>query len=351
LELERMTFVREEKVRLEFQNYIDHLPVSNEDMYRQAASADGVTINHWRETWLKNIAANKAKFGSFGDYSLGSIFNKFENLPVIVAGSGPSLKHNAHKLKDRGRMGLVSCLHNFHLMEDVGAGVDLYVSLDSGPVTVEEVHEGGSKSSEEYWAMTKDKTLACYIGSDPVLLEKWQGKIVFFNAPIPDRAIETAVDEIEPFNTYVSSGGNVLGACLYIAKCFLGANPIVFVGADFSFGYEISEKTGKPKFHSWDSKYDVGIGNAVKATDIFGNKISTWPSYYGFKSWFDCITGRVPGIWVNCTEGGLFGAYPDGNLRHIMQMKLTDLFEMYSISSGFRGQAVEPHELDKRVCF
>jgi len=343
--------VRRQEISLEFQEYIDHLPATPEEMYGTASRADGVTISHWRDTWLANIKSNKAKYGSFCDNSIGQLFNKFKNLPVIVAGSGPSLKFSAHKLGKRGKMGLVSCLHNFHFMEDADANVDLYVSLDAGPVTAEEVYEGGSKTPDEYWAMSKNRTLACYIGTHPDLLEKWQGEVLFFNAPIPDDSFRVASDEIEVFNTFVSAGGNVLGGAMYISKVFLGANPIVFVGADFSFGYEVSDKTGKPKFHSWDSKYDTGIGQAMRVHDIFGNKVSTWPSYYGFKNWFDCICTRVPGFWINCTEGGIFGAWAQGNIRQVTQMTLDNLFEMYSISEGFEGQALRPKENDKRVCF
>lgn len=343
--------VRKAEIQLELQDYIDGPPITPREMHRQACVADDATINAWRDTWIANVTANKAKYGSFGDNSIGKLFGLFRNLPVIVAGSGPSLKYNAAKLKDRGRMGLVSCLHNFHFMEDLGANVDLYVSLDAGPVTVEEVSEGGSKTPEEYWEISKDRTLACFHGTDPKLLEKWQGKVLFFNAPVPDEIFRETTDALEQFSTYVSTGGNVLGASTYISKVFLGANPIIFVGADFSFGYDVSTKTGKPKFHSWDSKYDIGIGNAVRVTDIFGNKVKTWPSYQNFKLWFDYITIQVPGLWINATEGGIFGAYPHGNIRQVTQMTLAQVFEMYSVSDMFRGQALTPGIKDQRVCF
>ncbi len=346
-----MAIVRKQEVQLEFQPYIPHAPLSTGQMYSNACGADTVTCNAWRDTWISNAKANKERFGSFADNSVGQLFGLFRNKPVIVAGSGPSLKHNASKLKDRGQIGLVSCLHNFHYMEDLGANVDLYVSLDAGPITITEVSEGGSRTPEEYWALTKDRTLAAFIGTDPELLKKWQGKVLFYRCPIPDEHIENAFEEVESFHTYVSCGGNVLGSCFYIAKCFLGGNPIVFIGADFSFGYDVSSATGHLQFHPWHSQYDKGIGNVMAAVDVFGNRVKTWPSYWAFKNFFDRTVIEVPGIYINATEGGIFGAYPDGNVCQLLQMTLDDVYRMYNISDNFKGQATQPSVRDKRICF
>ena len=60
------------------------------------------------------------KYGNFSDYSLGKLFGYAHHKPVVIAGSGPSLKVNAMDLKDRRDITVVSCLHNFHFMEDIG---------------------------------------------------------------------------------------------------------------------------------------------------------------------------------------------------------------------------------------
>lgn len=317
-------FVRKEEVPLVFQEYIPGPPVPTTDLYRQACSNDDQTIKHWRDIWIRNVKANKERFGSFKDHSIGLFHNAFKNKPAIIAGSGPSLKHNAHKLKNRGDMALVSCLHNFHFLEDQEANVDFYMTLDAGPVVIEEVFEGGKKTEEEYWSMSKGKKLLAFIGTDPKLFDKWQGEVYFYAAPVPDQAYKDEIDKIELFNVHISNGGNVLGACLYFAKGFLGCNPIIFTGADFSFVND--------KFHPWDSKYDANKGYAIRKTDVFGNKVWTWQSYYNFKAWFDRTCVDVPGIWINATEGGLLGAYQEGNVIQIKQMTLDEVYHMYGIS-------------------
>ena len=229
-------------------------------------------------------------------------------------------------------------------MEDNEVDVDYYCTLDSGPITIKEVAEGGKRTAKEYWELTRERTLIAYIGSHPELLEKWQGKIYFFNAPLPSKDLMEKIDEIEVFRAFMSSGGNVLGSCLYFAKAVLGCNPIAYVGADFSFGYD-------EKFHSWDSDYDKSLGRYVKAVDIYGLPVKTWQSYANFKSWFDYIAETVPGIYINCTEGGCLGAYQGVNIRSIRQLRLMEFLQMYNLNHHIADPMNNPSSEMKKVLF
>lgn len=340
-------------VVLEYQNTIPTAPVSKEELYGNACKSDSQTIAHWYDTWLKNIRANKERFGSFREHSVGQLFGRSRYLPAIIAGAGPSLKRNAQHLTERDGIPLVSCLHNFHYLEDIGAGADYYCTLDAGDVTIEEVTEGGTRPEAEYWEKTKGKKLCAFIGTSPRLLEKWQGEVYFFNAPVPNVQFQEELEKIEVFNLYLSNGGNVLGSCLYLAKAILGASTIVFVGADFSFGYpEISELgEAEHHFHSWKSKYDAKMGKTLRVTDVYGNKIHTWPSYYAFKNFFDWVAIHVPGEYINATEGGCLGAYPEGNIAAFKYMDLKDVLRIYKISDELK-ECCENSEVNyKKILF
>jgi len=328
------------EIIIERQAYINRAPIEDCAMMQRAQSNDDATMKKWRDVWLNNIRLNKEKFISFKDHGFDKIFGLFSLRPCIIAGSGPSLKKSVGKLKDRpSNMGLVSCLHNFHFMEDNDADVDLYVTLDSGTVTIEEVYEGGKHSPEYYWEKTKDKKLAAFIGTNPTLLEKWQGPIYFFNSPIPDEELRGEINKIEPYNVWVETGGNVLGCATMIAKGFLGSPVTIFVGADFSFS---NEKTRK--FHGWDSKYDKEIGNCVAAIDIFGNRTLTWQSYHNFKLWFDVLAQRVPGIYINASDAGTMGAYREGNIRQILQLNIDEVYDMFRLYHKKMDQAQTPEK-------
>lgn len=336
--------VRTAEIPLYYQPLIHEPPIPSGALYQTAASSDQQTIEFWQHVWLGNVTANKQYVGSFAEHSIAQEYKKHQHMPVIIAGSGPSLKHNANELKNRGKIPLVSCLHNFHYFEDLGLAPEYYISLDAGEIVLGEVTEGGTKTADEYWEITKDRTLLAYIGSPPELLKKWKGKVLLFNSPIPSEDLVKKIDAIELFNCFLSTGGNVLGACLYFAKCFLGASQIVFVGADFSFGYN-------EKFHAWDSKYDANQGHIKRVTDIFGNKVSTWPSYYGFKAYFDSVSMRLPGIYYNCSEGGCLGAYNEGNLSTFRYMDLKDYLASANLINLIEDQVIDPSKAMKRIIY
>lgn len=329
---------KQEKVWLELQPYIDHPPVDPQRLYGQACANDATTIESWRETWTSQYRANHAIHGPFRDKSIGKLYKKHLHSPVFVVGSGPSLKKNAHQLVKKNGIPIISCLHNFHFLEDLGVDVDYYVNLDAGPITITEVAEGGNPEVD-YWAKTKGKTLLAHVSSHPNLLAKWQGEILFFNCPIPDVAIEAEFNKIEKFRAFVSCGGNVLGACLYISKAFLGCSTTILLGADFSFSYE-------ERFHAYPTQYDAKLGQYLRVRDIYGIPVKTWQSYNNFKAWFDFVAMRLPGHYINATEGGTFGAYDGGNLRAVLQMDLEDVIKQYSLCDHMQEQVDNP-EIDK----
>lgn len=338
------------KVKLEYLNTIDTPPQSPQDLHRQAATNDDPTIDSWRETWIKNYKDNHTKFGPFRDSAIGKLFGELRLKPCIVAGSGPSLANNIETLKLKGDIPLISCLHNFHYFEDHGVGVNYYVSLDAGPITIEELSEGGKNTHEFYLEKSKDKTLLAFCGSDPGLISSWKGKVYWFNCPIPDSRVRAAHNEVERFENFISNGGNVLGAALYIAKAYMGANPIVFVGADFSFSgasHALLSGIGLNKFHAWESKYDGKLGQAMRAIDCFGNKVYTWASYFNFKCWFDSVCIRCPGEFINCSEGGTLGVYQEGLIRHIKHKSLKEFIDGVSLFETMKFQAENPQDANE----
>ena len=343
--------MRTVEMDFEYMNYIPKSPTPRENLFKQACSNDGLTVNSWHKVWVGNAKANHKKYGPFKKRSLGNLWGKYARQPIIAQGSGPSLRNNIklHRptfirkdvlgktVEVPMEIPIISCLHNYHYNEDNGVQPKYYVSLDAGEITIDEISKGGLKSPKEYLESTKDKTLIAYIGSSPKLLEAWKGEILFFNCSVPDKQICKEMKAIEDFNCYVSSGGNVLGACVYIAKAFFGCNPICFTGADFSFSYA-------KEFHPWKDETYAKVGNAMRGIDVYGNKVLTWRSYFNFKSFFDWMAQTVPGIYVNATEGGTLGAYPEGNIADIKQMPLEYFIRMYHMHWDMEAQAKTPEK-------
>lgn len=319
------------EMKLTFQPYID-MPTSSKDaLFATACSNDGVTLESFGKKWLMHVKENVDNF-DVKEESVMKVHREYDGRPGIVAGSGPSLKKNYKQLKNRpSYMSLTSCLHNYAFFEDKGIYPEYYINLDAGDITVEELYQGGSKEAQYYWDSTKNKVLIAALVSNPKLISKWKGKILWYNTLGPTQDFISALREITDFNVVYNVGGNTLGAAMYHCRAILGCCPVVFVGADFSFDY-------MKKFHPFDSPYDKQFAGVIPATDIFGNRVYTWQSYYNFKAWFDYISlggvGNNPSTYINCTEGGILGSYPDGNIRHIRQMSLHDFINMYRQSEA-----------------
>jgi hypothetical protein len=316
---------------LMYQPYIDP-PQSKEVLYAQACSGDTVTVKSFKPQWLDHWKKNGAKY-DFKANSVMNDFGKFAFKPVICAGSGPSLKVNAYNLKIRDGIGLVACLHSLGFLEDLGCPADYYLTLDSQDITIGEMSQGGTKDEQYYWDLTKDRTLVACAVANPKLIEKWQGKILWYNTIVPDMEYQAEVDKTG-FNLYFNLGGNALGACYYFARAILGACPIALVGADFCF-------SNKRKFHAWNSPYDQQFAGLEMANDVFGNRVYTWRSYFNFAKWFEFISlgggGDNPHLFYNCTEGGILGAYPGGNVKSIIQMPLNAFIHSFNQHKMMKG--------------
>ena len=312
---------------LEYQQYITRPPATKQQLWQQACSNDGVTAESWRETWIKHITENVNVHGA-DEHMVDQLFGKHKYMPGICAGSGPSLKKNIKVLaKDKpDEFPVHSALHNYAFMVDNDVDCEYFFTLDAGPVTLTEVYEGGTKPSEYYWDSTKDKTLVAGLPCLPALIEKWQGKVYWFNATIPDPVYMQEMMKITKNKWVYSVGGNVLGAAVYHSLFVSGCCPTVMLGADFAFGYD-------RHFHSWDSDYDKKFAGVLPVTDVFGNRVYTWPSYFNFKSYFDFLSmggnSGHPVQMINCSEGGTLGAYPEGNIVSIKQMSLEQFFGAY----------------------
>jgi hypothetical protein len=324
-------------IELELLPYLQQSPVGPAECQQRAVSNDAATIENWRNIWIGNAKKNHEKYGPFKDSHVGQFYNLLNQKPCIVLGSGPSLANSIPALKDNKDVFVISCLHNFHYLIDNDIKVDLWVSLDAGPVTIEEISEGGKHNHDYYLEKTKHEKLALYISSDPGLVESWKGEKYWFSCGIPDDKIRNEMESIEKFQVYVSNGGNVLGGCMYIARGFMGANPICFGGADFAFGY-------KKQFHSWGSKYDSKLGRVLRAHDIYGLPVYTWTSYNNFKLWFEGVSQRCPGLWINASEGGTLGSYYNGLIPSIKQMTMKDFLLMYNIHKELKYMCDHPED-------
>jgi len=328
------------EMNLRLSPYIDGIPLGKEVAWKNATRNDEVTIKSWDKQWIEQTKLNSTDY-DFTANSAMQEHGKCALQPVILMGAGPSLERNWKDLIGDGKncfgrrnIKIVTNVHNFPFCEDRGlmTSDDYYMVLDAGDVCIKEMHEGGAQNPEWYWKHTEGRTLVAYHGTHPDFIRKWRGKILWFTTPCA--SIELAqemmklvdISKVPGFNV----GGNVMGAALYFSRAVLGCSIPIFMGMDLCFSYD-------QKFHPWDCWYNKSFSGVMPWTDIWGNRVWTWQSYFGFKNWFDYMvcggTGNNAQLWINATEGGIMGAYPEGNLRQIIQIDLKTVLHMFNMSS------------------
>ena len=275
---------------------------------------------------MDNIIENVKRFDADNNM-VDKEYGKHAYHPAIIVATGPSLKKNIDDLGScPEEIPVLACLHSYAMMIDHNIKAS-YVTLDAQKIVIDEMAQGGTKSADYYWDSTKDHTLYAGLVSPPELIEKWKGKVLWYNAMIPDHWYMSELPKQTKNRWIYSVGGTTYGAVFYHAAYMWGCNPIACVGADFCFDYT-------RKFHPFDSPYDAKFAGVVPCTDVFGNRVWAWPSYQNFKAWFEFQAMGGQGDHnlqiINCTEGGTLGAYPQGNIIAIKQMRLRNFVDSYT---------------------
>jgi len=332
--------------------YIEGIPLGKEEAWKVATRNDAVTVKSWDKQWIEQTREN-CKNHDMVKNSAMNAYAMCAGKPVILMGAGPSLSKNWTELigdgdKSIGRkdIRIVTNVHNFSFCEDRNLinQDDFYMILDAGDICIKEMSEGGSHAAtpEWYWEKTEHRTLLAYHGTHPDFIKKWRGPILWFTTPCatPELAIEIMkiidISKIPGFNV----GGNVMGGALYFSRAVLGCSIPIFIGMDLCFSYD-------QKFHPWDCWYNNSFTGVMPWTDIYGNRVWTWGSYFGFKNWFDYMacggSGNNPQLWINATEGGIMGSYHEGNIKQIIQLTLKtalQLFNMHTILPSLLQKSV-----------
>ena len=115
------------------------------------------------------------------------------------------------------------------------------------------------------------------------------------------------------------------------AAMSLGIKRIVFIGHDYAnltFDIGVDYADGKRDVGRHSKKTQPKFEDRIIDIDIQGLGIMNLCRMWGYKFWTDYMTERYAkeGFeFINCTEGGILGAYPEGNLRSIRQCKLSEV--------------------------
>ncbi len=207
----RVTFPEEVK---EFLNKIQNVHIIN--------MTGLVTEISSRFSWLSNYFSNLPFFQKYPP--VDTLRGRFRDIPLIIVGAGPSLKKNAHLLRDiKGKALIIAAATAYRPLVRYGVVPDFVISAEKTDLPAYFTY------GEE------DRRIRLLLGeiSHPNMFKRdTKGKFVYFNG-----FVELSIKQAKFWGSdYLAlAGGSVTTTALDMG-IMLGCNPIVFIGQDLAFG-------------------------------------------------------------------------------------------------------------------
>lgn len=307
---------------------------SNKVMNAHVMSAVGIkTEVVSRLDWVNNYFSN---LDSFIKYPPVDILKGFKDIPMVVVGAGPSLKKNAHLLKElQGRAVIIAAVTAYKPLLSYGIIPDFVVAAEKVDLP-------------EYFTYDeRDREMRLILAdvAHPNMYERdVKNKLVFYNSY---SSLGPTFARFFGNDYYPTCGGSVTTVALDIGVMF-GFDPVILIGQDLSFGEGRTHVSGGV-YISQDIRIDEEKGNLIIEEDyvtpemtvkkiknthkllwlkgLNGQRIPSKFDWVSFHQWFENYMVRLkafkfPTKVINATEGG---AYIEG-MEHITLREAIDRY-------------------------
>jgi antitoxin component YwqK of YwqJK toxin-antitoxin module len=272
-----------------------------------------------QQGYLLNFYPNFLQLPS--SYLSTGLYGKFEGIPAIICGAGPSLDKNIELVKTLTDRALIfaggsalNAVNAYGLHPHFGVGIDpnpeqyhrwLTNQAFSTPIFYR------NRLSHEAFQMIQGPKI--YVPGSPQHLATWFEKQLGIDAP------------------NLEEGHNVINFCIEIAT-FMGCNPIILVGMDLAFTEVKTYASGIQTHPLW-----LGISNPynrpqeeIARKDINGKPITTKWDWISEANWIGNYARTHPKLKIlNATEGGLGFSFVDNiKLSDVANTFLTRTFDL-----------------------
>lgn len=244
------------------------------------------------------------------------LFGKFENIPAIICGAGPSLEQSIPYIKDLKDKAVIfaggtamNALNAAGMRPHFGAGIDPHI---------DQYYRILANTAYEVPYFYRNRI-------HPEALRGIHGEKLFISGAggyLLPTWIENLLG-IEGEET--EEGHSVVGFSTALATA-MGCNPIIIVGMDLAYTDNKSYSKGiqnhpiHQKRHFFRTKNEEE--NLLPAADINGNTVLTTAKWMMESQWFSQFSARHPGALIlNSTGGGI-------GLNQIMNAPLPEISEL-----------------------
>lgn len=260
--------------------------------------------------WVDNYFANIKSF--FKNPPVDTLKGRFDGVPLVIAGAGPSLGRNAHVLKEyRDRVLVISAITAFKPLLRHGVVPDLVIAAEK--MDLPEFFTNGLDD-------LKTRFLLAEVTHNNMFERETGGKFVYYN-PYSSLSVEQAKYWGAGF--FPANGGSVTTVALEIGR-MLGCSPVIFIGQDLAYCdgkthaedsfYNDTRITIDPEKKviiedAQDGSGDVKDLHWLKGLD--GKPVASRYDWVTFHQWFEKEMARLRESGsklkvINATEGGAY---------------------------------------------
>ncbi|OGP21352.1 MAG: hypothetical protein A2054_08150 [Deltaproteobacteria bacterium GWA2_55_10] len=304
-----------------------------------------------REVWVDNYFDNIDQM--VGCPPVDVLSGRFKGMPIIIAGAGPSLKKNAHLLKEvKGKAVIMAAITAYKPLLSYGVIPDFIIAAEKVDLP-------------EYFTYDecdlKTRLILGEVAHPGMFGREVKEKFVFFN---PSHALSTEHAKYWGSDYFPAVGGSVTTAALDIAVK-MGGGPIIFVGQDLCFGENETHVPGGV-YVSQDIKIDrdkgvvsieedyVTLKERAKSSHklqwikgLDGRPVPSKFDWVTFHQWFEDYMADLnkkggPRV-LNATEGG---AYIEGmehvTLKDAINTYINTVFSVDELVASAVAERTEP---------
>jgi hypothetical protein len=268
-----------------------------------------------KDLWLKNAQENRSLIKECG-WVCEDMQDAHMGKTAVILGASPAIKTQLEVLRNLQEdpdFVLCGITSGIGLMLNNGIRPKYCMMADADPAQVR-FYEGLDMK------LTKDTTLIASISCPKVIIDMWEGPkkfiAVYSDEKKLDRKVKKWFKNINGCNGYfhaIFSQYNTITALAYLV---FGCNIMIFVGNELSF--KDNEATYYP-----DRKDPKDAWIRKPHPDIYGRTVYTGYMLMSLKLALEDYLGKLPGVFFNCTEAGIFGVSARyGNVPWIHQIKL-----------------------------
>lgn len=253
-----------------------------------------------------------------GAYLGNKLFGKFEKVPAIICGAGPSLKKQLPLLAKIGDKALIfaggsslNALNAANILPHFGAGID--------------------PNSPQFDRLSKNQSFEVpFFYRNRMFHQAFlmiHGPRLYITGSGGYDVSNWFEEQLNIEGELLDEGHNVVNFCVEVANS-LGCDPIIFVGMDLAYtgleayapGVVEDQRVNKETILNAERFDDA----ALLKNDIFGKPIYTLWKWIAEANWIGDYAKEHQGVaLINCTEGGIgFPDVPNESLKEAVKKHL-----------------------------